>query len=272
MSIKLIVSDIDGTLQPFHGEISKRTRDAVRACADHGVTFCIATGRWFITALDAAQALGQTDGCMIIASGGQIVRMDASTLAEWYIPEEKAWQVYEVLRRYDVMFNVYTRGAFFRLNTAAYHRRENEPTSYLGGAYRVSLDDREDFEKHALKHPSKLEIYARNEGQFGEIREILTAQGFCVTSSHHSNLEIGIPGLDKGTAVKWLANHLGVSREECLAMGDNTNDRSMLDAVGWSVAMGNAVPELKAAARIVAPDAADDGAAQIIERALEGRL
>lgn len=57
-----------------------------------------------------------------------------------------------------------------------------------------------------------------------------------------------------------------------MAMGDNTNDLSLLGAVGWPIAMGNAVSELKSVARLIAPDSADDGAAIMIERALEDRL
>ena len=272
MSIKLIVSDIDGTLIPFHGSVSERTRAAVRACAERGVTFSIATGRWFVPAKSVAEELGQTDGYMIIAGGGAVVTFAGETVQEWGIPDARAEQVYAIMRRHDVMINTFTRGNLYRMNTRAYGRRVGELDVYLGGAFYVHADDRAAFERDGLKRPYKMEAYSMNPELLREIGAELDAAGFSVTSSYPTNIEITERGMGKGVAARWLAEKVGASREECMAMGDNTNDLSLLGAVGWPVAMGNAVPELKAAARLIAPDSALDGAAIMIERALEDRL
>ena len=87
MHIKLIASDIDGTLIPYHGKVSERTRAAIRACTENRVLFTIATGRWFVTARAAAMDLGQTSGPMVIANGGAVVTMDGEILKEWTFSE-----------------------------------------------------------------------------------------------------------------------------------------------------------------------------------------
>lgn len=272
MSIKLIVSDIDGTLIPFHGSVSERTRAAVRACAEKGVTFSIATGRWYVPAKAVTEAIGQTDGCMIIAGGGAIVTLSGEVIQEWGIPDARAEQVYAIMRKHDVMMNTFTRGNLYRLNTRAYGRRVDELDSYLGGAFLVHADDQALFERDGLKRPYKMEAYTRDEAKLREIAEELNEAGFSVTSSYPTNIEITERDMGKGVAVEWLANKVGATREECMAMGDNTNDLSLLGAVGWPIAMGNAVSELKSVARLIAPDSADDGAAIMIERALEDKL
>ncbi len=272
MSIKLIASDIDGTLIPYRAEPSERTRSAVRACRERGVVFTVATGRWFIPAQMAARSLGQTDGYIIIASGGAVVSFDGEPLREWGIPDERAQEAYALLRKYDVMINSFIRNNIYRVNTQAYGRRLSELDSYLGGAYRVHTDDYDAFEREALKRPYKMEAYSHHPEDLHEIAGALREIGFSVTSSYHTNIEFAEPNMGKGTAVKWLANHLGIQRDECMAMGDNTNDLSLLNAVGWPIAMGNAVDELKAAARLIAPNSESNGAAIMIERALEDKL
>ena len=96
--------------------------------------------------------------------------------------------------------------------------------------------------------------------------------GYSLSSAYADNVEIMAPGCGKGTALRWLAGRLGVDPADCMAFGDNLNDLSMLEAAGWPVAVENAVDELKKAARMIAPCDADDGVAQIIERALRNEL
>ena len=98
----------------------------------------------------------------------------------------------------------------------------------------------------------------------------MNALGVLTSSSSWRNLEIVSPGMGKSAALRWLAAKQGVTMAQCMAFGDHTNDRDMLEAVGWPVAMGNGAVELKAAARIIAPDAADDGVAWVIDKYVLG--
>lgn len=64
----------------------------------------------------------------------------------------------------------------------------------------------------------------------------------------YNNLEINAEAATKGNALLWLADHLGIAREETMAFGDGENDISMLKAAGIGIAMGNASDQVKAAA------------------------
>ena len=95
---------------------------------------------------------------------------------------------------------------------------------------------------------------------------------YVISGSFKTNMEIMLGGYGKGTAVKWLMEHLGVKPEETMAFGDNTNDQTMLNAVGWPCAVENAVESLKESAKIVTPPCEADGVAQTIEKALRGEI
>jgi hydroxymethylpyrimidine pyrophosphatase-like HAD family hydrolase len=97
------------------------------------------------------------------------------------------------------------------------------------------------------------------------LRETLGRQAD-VMRSHARFIEVIPKGADKGSGLAWLARHLGVPRESVMAVGDHENDGSMVQWAGVGVAMGNAVPGLKAAADWVAPGLEADGAAAALER------
>ena len=90
------------------------------------------------------------------------------------------------------------------------------------------------------------------------------------TSSLGCNLELNAPGVTKGQALLNLAETLGYSREQVMACGDSDNDLAMIRAAGLGVAMGNAEPEVKAAADVIVADNNHDGVAEAIHRYILG--
>jgi hydroxymethylpyrimidine pyrophosphatase-like HAD family hydrolase len=100
----------------------------------------------------------------------------------------------------------------------------------------------------------------------------LAAGRFQVMRSHEQFVEGLARDVSKGDAVSRLARHLGIEQEGVMAIGDSENDRSMVAWAGLGVAIGNATPVVKAAADVIAPPQAADGAAWAIEQyVLEGR-
>lgn len=275
MSIQLIFSDVDGTILPRGGEISARTKAAVQESMSRGVPFVISSGRWYVSALPVARTLGidsYENAFMLIANGGAIVRMDGSIVKEWLTPADEARHAYEIMKKYDVMRNAFVRNAVYRVNTRAISKKPRGLDGYMGDYYRIVNDDVEIFEREGLNNPYKLEAYGEDLDVMAKLKQELLDEGFSVSSAYADNMEIMHGGYGKGTAVKWLCEYLGVDPQDAMAFGDNTNDRSMLEAVGWPCAVENAVEELKAAARIVTPRCDEDGVAQVIEKALRGEI
>lgn len=271
MDIKLIASDIDGTILPRGGKISDETRRAVRLCGESGVKFVIASGRWYVPAKVIANELELRDW-MIIANGGAVVEPDGTPVKEWFMNPEDVAKAYKIAKQYDVMINAFVRNALYRVNTQALKSHIPGANAYLGSdLYQEVKDDWTAFETKGLKNPYKLEVYSDDPALLAEIRGKLEAAGLSVSSSYPSNLEIMSHGMGKGTALCWLAEHIGATMDQVMACGDNTNDIAMLEVAGWPLAVENAVDEVKAMARIIAPDCADDGVAKVIIRDVLGK-
>ena len=78
-------------------------------------------------------------------------------------------------------------------------------------------------------------------------------------------MEINAPGVTKGNGLKTLADTLGLAMNQVMACGDSGNDLAMIQAAGYGIAMGNATPDVLAAARYVTDDNNHDGVAKAIE-------
>ena len=79
-------------------------------------------------------------------------------------------------------------------------------------------------------------------------------------------LEILNKQVNKGQAVRILAEQLGITADEVMAVGDQENDLAMLSYAGYGVAMGNAIESVKQQARYQTATNAEDGVAQAIQR------
>jgi 5-amino-6-(5-phospho-D-ribitylamino)uracil phosphatase len=104
-----------------------------------------------------------------------------------------------------------------------------------------------------------------------EVAVLPCAWNFTRRGSYRTaELAVMNPACSKASGVALLAQHLGIMMEEVMAIGDNNNDLEMLQAVGWSVAMGQAPEAVKAVASAVTTSNAEDGVARAIERYISG--
>lgn len=261
--IRLIATDVDGTILPRGGAISDATRRAVRLCRDRGVPFVIVSGRWIGALRDVIAQAGTADQPVILVNGGAVLGPGGETLYERFMDPADVARVYAVLSRFDVQINSYVPDGLYCLNTAALKRPSSMLSGYIGRG-RLVVDDRAALERDGLKKVYKLEGLTENAALMAQLRAELAKTGAVVTHSSDRNVEVMSPGMGKATALRWLAERLDISLSDCMAFGDNANDADMLRAVGWPVAVGNAAPELKRIARLVAPADADDGVARTI--------
>jgi len=273
MSIKAIFTDVDNTILPKGGRISDYTRETVRECARRGIPVVLATGRWFPSSLDIARSgLGIEDGYMLIANGSAVVRTNGESLAEFSLSSETAHTLYDLLHGERVQLISYVPRGIYRLHSQ--NSREtvlHEKTTVVDGRlYLTTDDDEEFFRENALNSPYKMEIYADDLELLDEWGRRVSAMGLNVSSSALHNREMSRGDAGKGNAVRWLTEYLGLKKEETMAFGDFTNDISMFENVGLSVAVGNALDSVKAAATMVGPRCEEDGAAKMIRKYVFG--
>ena len=264
--IRMIVSDIDGTLLPIGGKMTERTVNAIRRCTDAGIPFVLASGRTFLNTARVAADVG-LDCPVISANGG---RADAhpweSPIYEDRMEEETARRVCARILEEGCFMTSYVGTKVYTLpETNGYGSTCCKVSEAKKGTSFAVESDRILMETEGIKGPYKFEAYSDDKALIGRLRDEFLSWGMSVSSAFPYNLEILPPGGGKGKAVRELAKRYGVDRIEIMALGDGSNDVGLLQAAGIRVAMENAVNCLKVVATHIAPLVDEDGAADMIE-------
>lgn len=288
--IKLIASDMDGTLLDSKMAISDDNASAIREAARQGVEFMVATGRAYSEAQPALEEAG-IDCAMITLNGAQVFDKQGKTIFTAGIEKATAKKVLDLLDQNNIYYEISTNEGIFsehqekRIENFAAHIAETMP--HL--TYKVAI-------AMAAAHLSLLKItYVTDMGEVidREDIEILKIIGFSidgpkvlgptgmeieklsdvvVTSSAQNNIEINHKNAQKGIAVAHVAKLRGIKAEQVMTIGDNFNDVSMLQWAGVSFAMGNAEVEVKDYAKYVTSTNLENGVGEAILRAIREDL
>lgn len=269
MAVRLIVSDIDGTLVGKTGKVSERLKKAFRACEEKNIMVVLASGRTFY----GARALSKEAGLnapVISANGGRLdmdIDSDDAPFYEDTLDRETSMKVYERLKKAGCFMTSYVGKKIYVLNeTNGYGSTCAWKSEAIKGLDYVIMDDEERFLKEGTVAPYKYEAYSDDKALMKALYKEFSEMGLSVSSAFPFNLEILSPGGGKGKAIQALADRMGISMEEVMAIGDGSNDLGMLEVSGIPVAMENAVDVLKNAAKYIAPHVDEDGAAIMIEK------
>ena len=131
---------------------------------------------------------------------------------------------------------------------------------------RVSVDDlRTKFEEENRKLDKIQALFNKKSEQEEAWKRVQALGDLEVTGALNMNIEVNAGGVHKGRALLWLAEELGIDREEVMAFGDGSNDLKMIEEAGIGVAMANAIPSVSDAADLAALSNDSDGVARIIE-------
>ena len=278
MRYKLVALDVDGTLLDHQSRVGPRTRAAMARAAGRGVRFMLCTGRRYRTTIPVMKDL-HLEVSVIVNSGAMVKNsVDHRTLYRNGMTLELAMGVIELLKRDGLMPTLFTDdfpgGPDFYVESDL----DGNPffLRYLANnkdAYKVIQDfahapaDRL-IEVTVFDAGGKMEVPVQHlRDRFGDT---ITTQ--IVRFSKHGNvcdcLEILNRGASKWNALLHVAKGWGIRPEEIVAVGDQLNDLDMVQNAGLGVAMGNAVPELKAEADRVTATCDEEGVGVLLEELL----
>ena len=271
--MKLIALDLDGTLLNTEKALTAKTEAALRRAAEAGVEIVPATGRFFEAIPDSVRTLPYLHYAITI-NGAELRDLRAARpLLRAEIPWRQAVAVMEYLDRLPVIYDCYmdnwgwmTQAHYDRAAAYAPHRHSLEMLRSL----RTPVPELKAHLAQTGHDVQKIQTFFQDAALRLETMTALTERfpDLVVTSSVPRNLELNSRDAQKGSALLRLAAHLGVAQAETAAFGDDLNDLSMLQAAGIGVAMGNAAPELKAAADEITASCDEDGVALALERLL----
>jgi hypothetical protein len=259
---RLCAIDLDDTLLGPDHTVSDRNAAAVRAVVAQGVTVVIASGRMHESTLRYVKQMGLETP--IISYNGAMVK-NPHTGETWLherIAGDVAAQVLDYARDHDLQLNYYLNDHFYSAAYTSwaklYYERTHAPIEIVPEMYET-LQGTEPTKMIIIDTKEKTDsLLAPFRDRFGD--------GLYVTKSNDEYLEMMPPHANKGAALALVAAKFGITAAETVAFGDSYNDIPMLKWAGLGIAVANAKPETKAAAKQIVGSNADDGVGIALEQ------
>ncbi len=263
MPVRLIASDIDGTLLNRSNVIPRENVEAILRAQRKGVVVAIATGRFPENAYLLLENYGLR--CPVIGiNGGRIVDERLRVIQERFMLPGAGEEAQRVLEEEGADYFIFAPKAVCASRTDLRHHSEasyGDRIRALGFSYYHGA-----AEARALARESIYKFFVHNNVPLLPLREKLKAiRGVQLTQSSPRNIEIMPLGVDKGQGVRDYARSMGILLEETMTLGDEENDIPMLAAAGYGVAMGNGSRLAKAAARYLTDTNENCGFAKAVE-------
>ena len=271
--MKMVATDLDGTIIPHGGSISQRTLDVFAACEDAGIKVVYVTGRpprWLDPVLDVTGHRGYA----IAANGAMIIDVAREkNITVHGIPTDVVEEVVHTLRRAvpDIALAVETPELFW-IESAYRQRRDPRPDEGLRPPRDTETERFADRVEDLIDDSQPvIKIVGRSsELTVDELLAVGREHVDHLVAATHSSvevplLEMGAKGVTKATTLAELARSWDLTPADIVTFGDMPNDIDMLRWSGHSYAMTGGHPDAIAAAQHLAPPAVEDGVAQVLE-------
>jgi Cof subfamily protein (haloacid dehalogenase superfamily) len=261
VSIRLLLSDVDGTLVTPDKQLTPRAIDAVRALGEADVLFAITSGRPPRGMGMLVEPLALTTPIAAF-NGGLIVEPDLEIVERRLVPEACVGPVIELLGSFGLAVWVY-RGADWLVTDpeGAHVAREASTVQFQPTVVDGFESETADVAKIvgvSDDYDTVAAAEAAAHDALGEYVSVARSQAYYVDVTH--------PKANKGGVVHYLAARYDIPEEEIATIGDMPNDVLMFAHSGLSIAMGNAHREVQRAARQVTRSNDEDGFANAVER------
>lgn len=261
---------MDGTLLNNEKTISERNLECIQKAVGKGVKFVLASGRIYPALSYYYDKLPQGQP-LICCNGSTIIDHNKEYIFNGVIEKSKTLKIIDHLNEKDVAFHFYYKDVFC---TGKFERAmsfQKNFNSKMGKNNQMEIriiPNVKKFLEESYSQINKFVVIDDNISYLGELKKRLESN-VCleVTKSEINNLEIMEKGMTKGNGLVKLANYYGISLEECIAVGNDENDISMIKKAGLGIAVNNARDDIKAYAKYVTKANNDnDAIAEIIEK------
>lgn len=270
MDIKLIALDLDGTLLNSKKHLSEANRLALSRCIQKDILIVPSTGRTVVGIPDQVKAIPGVR--YAITTNGAVIEdmAENKTIDTCMLSREQALELLRLVDAYPVMYDPYIERRGITEPRFLEHLSEYGLSPEIQELVHQTRDLHSSIIEYVEKNQKpveKINLFFQNKEERSKLRAVLEKrEDILVTSSMPLNLEINAAGATKGNGILRLASHLGIKKEQVMAMGDGENDFSMIREAGTGVAMGNGKQQILDAADYITDTNDEDGVAAAIYR------
>lgn len=285
---KLIAVDLDGTMLNPYGEVTENTKRVIRNTIKKGTDVVIASGR----SIDSIKNIAENVGCSnyMIAGNGAVIydRKKDQILYEKYIPKSKALDIIRICEQNSIFYNVYTNKSIIadslRYNILYYYKENLKKED----SKKTNITLVENIEKYIsdMQDEKIMKIFVCDGTKvvfnsimkkFENMKDIDTLdvshmsrkvikRGTYELPIEYYYTEISMKDVDKWYAIEHLINRMGINKQDVIAIGDNTNDKLMIQEAGLGIIMKGSTPQITEVADYVTDDNNNEGVAKAIEK------
>ncbi|MDR0979303.1 MAG: Cof-type HAD-IIB family hydrolase [Lachnospiraceae bacterium] len=285
---KLIVTDLDGTLLNSHGEVSKTNIDTIKLAISKGVEVILASGRPVEAMRNYALEIGASK-YIISGNGAIIYNLEKNKIVyKKQIKKTRVEQIAKACEENSIFYCVYTKDKiltksldysllfFYAENT----RKPQEKQTRI----EVIPNLLEYIREHSNEEYFKISIFDKDRSVFGSImRKLKKVKNVDILQVEHMSTklvkledkeikleyfytEITAKNINKWTALKFLLRRFRIRKKNVIAIGDNFNDKEMLEKCGMGVVMGNSTPNMRMIGKLLTSSNDDDGVAKAVKK------
>jgi len=288
---KLIAIDLDGTLLNSYGEVTKENEEAIQNAISKGIQVVLASGRPIMSVKNLANQINANN--YIICGNGAVLYdiQNEQIIYDRFLDKSKVLQIVKICEENSIYYNLYTDKMIIAKglnhNVLFYNKENlNKPEekktriNIVEDIYKyVEERNDENYLKITICDDSKI-IFDRIIQKLRLIKDVdvldvahmsrkIIKDGTEDVSIQYYYTEITNSGVDKWYAIEDLMNKLSISKSEVMAIGDNVNDKIMIQNAGLGVVMGNSAPYIKEIADIVVSDNDNSGVAEAINNNID---
>ena len=289
---KLIAIDLDGTLLNSQGEVSQETRIALNKAKEQGIEIILASGRPISSTESLALELG-VDNYLISGNGAAVYDIKKQEIIyDRFLTKEQVLDIAKLCEENSFFYNVYTEdevlASSLNYNILFYHKENvkkiEERRTHINIVQSIfeyiKQSGKEKFLKITVCDESRF-IFNRIMKRLKEIEGIDVLDVAYMSKKkikfgtedidiQYYYTEITNENVNKWNAIQFLLNKLNIKKEEVMAIGDNVNDKEMIENAGLGVAMGNSNPKMKEIADQIVSDNNSEGVAEAIKKFIFG--
>lgn len=285
---KLVAIDLDGTMLNSYGMVTENTKQVIKNAINKGTEVIIASGRPIDSIKTIAKEIG-SENYFIAGNGALIYDIKKDEIIyEKFMNKQKVLEIIKICEENSISYNIYTEKTIIakglKYNVLYYYKEnlkkeENKKTNI------TIVEDVYEYIKN-LENEKFLKITVCDETKsvFNSIiRKLRTVEDIDVLDVLHMSrkmikqgtedvpieyyyTEISLKDVDKWNAIEYLANKMNISKDEIIAIGDNINDKEMIENAKVGIAMGQSTPVITEIADFVTSNNNEDGVAKALEK------